>query len=340
MTAISITPKQANDLLDHHISTAMPCMIWGPPGVGKSQIVKQAARRAFESKAGGARWFIDLRGPTIDALDIRGLPTVENMITVFAQSGLLPIAGRDADHGAIFLDELPGADPMVQKAFLELSLDRTVGEYCLPDGWVIIAAGNRMQDRAGVGRFNSALADRFSHYTMTVNVNAWSEHAVTSGWPAELVAFIRFRDELLHDFDPDRLVNATPRAWEMAIPAFTSGLAPDLELIALAGTVGEGPAAEFIGFLKIWRSLPSPDAILMNPAGSSVPDDAATRYALTGALARKVTSQTMSNLVQYLKRLPAEFGVMCMADIKARDESLMSTPAFIEWVSLNSDVYL
>lgn len=342
MSAITISPAKLPAILDYHIATKTSAMIWGPPGVGKSAMVRQAAARNFEAKANGKRFFIDLRGPTIDAVDLRGLPTIEDKIMKFAQSGLLPIAGRDADFGVVFLDELPGADAMVQKGFLELADpgSRSVGDYTLPEGWITLAAGNRREDRAGVGQFNSALANRFSHYTLEVDHNAWSKHAIASGWPAEVVAFIRFRPELLHSFDADRLVNATPRSWEMMLPVLKAGLDPETEMTVIAGTVGEGPAAEFVAFLKIWRSLPNPDAILMDPDSAAVPDAADVTFATIGALARKVTPQTMANLVKYLKRLPAEYGVACIADAKARDSSIVGTTAFIEWSAANSDVYL
>lgn len=333
MNSITITAKQLPAILDFHIETGENVMIWGPPGVGKSQMIKQALDRH-------ALPMIDYRGTTIDSLDVRGLPFEKDGRLHYAPPSSLPYADRDGAKGGLFLDELAASDPAVQKALLQLTLDRCIGDYRLPDDWVIIAAGNRMTDRAGVGRFNSALANRFAHYELVADVDAFCDYAIKQGWPVQIPAFIRFRDELLHQFEPDRLVNATPRSWESVGPIITAGLDPETEALAIAARVGEGVGAEFSGFLRIWRTLPSPDAILMNPDTAPVPDKGNVLYALVGALARKVTENSIDNLVKYLGRIPPEFGVVCMKHATAANAKLTSTAAFIAWSSANSDVYL
>jgi hypothetical protein len=254
--------------------------------------------------------------------------------------GELPDETRDGPCGILFLDELPQAPMAVQNAAFSLVLDRRIGDYRLPHGWRVVAAGNRVSDKSGANRLNAALANRFTHVDMCVSVDDWRKWAIQNGIPAEVVAFIGFRPELLHSFDVDRKVNATPRSWEMASRLIAKGIPTHLEMPILAGTIGEGPAIELLAFLRVWRNLPNPDAVLMNPDVAEIPTDGATLYALCGALARKVTIRTIGNFCEYAMRLPAEFGVLLVKDATRRDDSLSKTPEMVRFLALNSEVRL
>lgn len=329
---MELTPKTARTVIEAYVDAGTPVMLAGQPGIGKSDVIAQIAQDRAEPMK-------DVRLVTVDPVDMRGLPAARGDRAVFLPTSLLPHEDVDGASGFLFFDELDKAPAMTQSAALELIWNRRVGDYVMPDGWKIIAAVNRTQDRAGSQRLNSALANRFAHVEMVADVDAWCQWALRNGVAAEAVAFIRFRPELLNNFEPDRKVNATPRTWAMAAPHIGKH-APDIEAAVLTGTIGEGPAAELLAFLRIWRNLPSPDAILMNPQSGDVPTDGATLYALAGALARKVGPNTMGNFVTYLSRMPAEYGVVAMKDATQRDESLMKTAPAIQWFSDNSDVYL
>lgn len=329
----AMTPNQIVAAVGACIDADLPVLMTGAPGIGKSDIVRQiAAERGWP--------VIDMRLVTTDPVDLRGLPVASDGRAIFLPMGELPDADRDGDSGILFLDELPQAPMAVQNAAFSLVLDRRIGDYRLPPGWRVIAAGNRIQDRAGANRLNSALADRFTQFAVGVSVDGWCRWALQNGLQPELVAFVRMRPDLLHSFEPDRSINATPRSWAMADKLLKAKLAPEVEMHALAGTVGQGPAAELIGFLRIWRQLPSPDAVLMNPDRADVPTSGATLYALTGALARKVTDATMDAFVKYLGRIPPEYGVAAMKTATALKPDLQATPAFIAWASENADVHL
>ena len=329
---MELNPKQARAVVEAQIDAGNPVMIAGAPGIGKSDVVRQIAQARGWS-------LVDMRLSTLDPVDLRGLPCVKDGRAVFAPMGELPDEDRDGYAGILFLDELPQAPMAVQNAAFSLVLDRRIGDYRLPAGLHAVAAGNRIEERAGAGRLNSALANRFAHVEMTVDVDAWCQWALGAGIPAEVVAFVRFRPGLLHDFNADRKVNATPRTWAMAA-RHIGKLPADVELHVLAGTIGEGPAAELAAFLRVFRGLPSVDSVFLNPQSAMVPTDGATLYALCGALARRVTINTIDQFCQYIERLPAEYGVLAIKDATARDETLTKTMPVVAWLARNADVYL
>ena len=319
-------------LINAAIMTGNPLLITGQPGAGKSEAVAQAAR----DRAWG---LVDVRLTTIDPVDLRGLPVVQDGTAWFADLGFLPRVDRGGENGILFFDELPQAPMATQNAAFQLIWDRMVGTYELPDGWHIIAAGNRVQDRAGANRLNAALANRFTHAELTTDVDQWCTWALGAGVSPEIVAFIRFRPELLSDFDGDRPVNPTPRTWSMAARYVSQGLDEGTEWLALTGTIGEGAASEFLAFLRVWRSLPSIDNVFLDPNGSPLPTEASARYATCGALARRVTVNTAQPFVEYIKRLPAEYGVVAMKDAITRDAEIGKSAAAVSWYSDHTAIY-
>ena len=327
----TLKPSQVSEALGVLVGIKQPIMIWGPPGVGKSAIVKQVADESdLELR--------DVRAILLDPVDLRGLPHINGDGRAhWAVPEFLPREGK----GILFLDELTAAPQLTQAACYQLILDRKLGEYELPDGWTIIAAGNRESDRGVVHRMPSPLTNRFVHLDFGVDLDDWTKWATTHGIATEVIAFLRFRDELLHDFDPKRSEKAfpTPRSWEFVSNIVGSGTVTNgIEYSLIAGAVGEGAAAEFMGFLKIARSIQSPDMILMNPEKGDIPEEAATLYAISTALARKATGNNMDRVVTYANRLPDEFSVLLVKDALDRDPAVANTRAYIEWVSEHHEV--
>lgn len=325
-------PTQAKKALKATIKAKLPCFIWGSPGVGKSQVVKQVADElGLELR--------DVRAVLLDPVDLRGVPKIEGDTCNWTIPGFLPRSGK----GILFLDELNAAPPLIQAACYQLILDRRLGEYVLPDGWTIIAAGNRDTDRAVTTRMSSALASRFIHVLeFEVNLGDWIEWAMTHEILPELIAFIRYRPDLLMAFDPARNDKAypCPRTWEFASRLLAAGIEPEIEYELLSGTVGAGAATEFIGFLRICRDLPDVDGILAEPAKSAVPDDTAVLYALCGALARRVDPKNAKSAIQYANRLPGEFSVLLVKDIIRLRPELLKSQVFIEWGVAHQDILL
>lgn len=314
------------------ISTKQPTFLWGPPGVGKSQVVAQLAG---EEKL----LLIDVRAILLDPVDLRGLPHVNGDNRAhWCQPDFLPREG----NGILFLDELNAAPQLVQAACYQLVLDRKLGEYSLPDGWSIIAAGNRETDRAVTNRMPSALANRFVHLAFEVDLEDWVKWALGAGIQTEIISFIRFRPGLLHSFDPQKNEKAfpSPRSWEFVSKILSASPDASIEYELLKGTIGEGASAELVGFLKIFRKLPNPDVVLMSPNTADVPSDPATLYAICGALARKSSENTIDRIVQYANRLPAEFSVLLIRDCVRQSPGVVTSRSFIEWASAHSEVLI
>lgn len=337
-------PSQIAIALGHLIDANQPVMLHGSPGVGKSDVVRQIAKQRGID-------LIDLRLSQLDPVDLRGVPSVDTKkhITTWNTPSFLPTDS----NGILFLDEINSAAQATQAAAYQLVLDRKLGDYVLPPGWAIIAAGNRSTDRAIVNQMSTALKNRFTHLNYEVNNDDWCDWALRSNIAVEVLGFIRFRPMLLNEFEQrneskeerervqrlkDAQAFATPRSWEFLSKVVQQKPASDIEYELYSGIVGEGAAAEFMGYLKYYRDLPNLDALLMNPGAAKVPNEPATLYALATGLATKATQDNMERVVKYALRLPAEFQVLLMKDAIARDNDLTQTKAFNDWAIRNAEV--
>jgi len=325
-----VTPARAAKALASLFAIRQPVFLWGPPGVGKSEIAAQAAAAANLE-------LIDVRAVLLDPVDLRGLPSVApDGRAHWCPPAFLPTGGR----GVLFLDELNAAPPLVQAACYQLILDRRVGEYRLPDGWAVAGAGNREQDRAVVHRMPSALANRLVHLEIEPGLEDWAAWAQGAGIRPEVVAFLRFRPALLHVFDPSAPARAfaSPRSWTFVSAILDSAPDPDVELELYSGAVGLAAGTEFAGFLRVWRELPDTEAVLRSPAEAPVPREPAAVYAICEALARAACADTMPALTGYAARLPPEFGMLLMRDAVRNDASVTRTEAFAGWARDNAHV--
>jgi hypothetical protein len=313
------------------VTAGQPLYIWGPPGIGKSDVVREAARAL-------GRELVDIRALLLDPVDLRGLPRIDGEgRTSWSPPDFLPESGR----GILFLDELNAAPPLVQAACYQLVLDRRIGDYRLPEGWSVVAAGNRETDRSVTHRMPSALANRFTHVDFEVRLEDWVDWALKEGMAPEVIAFLRFRPRLLHDFDPGRNEKAfpTPRSW-----AFVSRIldaTDDGEILKplVAGTVGAGAAAEFSGFLEVCRELPSAESLLADPRGWRLPqENPALLYALCELLASHASPESFVAITEIAAGLPVEFAVLLIRDSLRKDASLVDTGAFVDWAEAHAEI--
>jgi MoxR-like ATPase len=321
-------PSKLYEALHALIGERVPLHIWGPCGVGKSQIVFQVANDT-------QREFRDIRAGQLDPVDLRGLPRIASHQTEWAPPKFLPTSGK----GILFLDELTSAPQMTQAACYQLVLDRRLGEYVLPDGWVVIAAGNPASERGVHFSMPRPLRNRFVHLHLEADLPEWCQWAVRAGIRSEIIAFLRFKPALLHDADTTSDQNAwpTPRSWEMASNvlkgmAGRSGTsAAETEAQLLEGTIGAAATAEFVGFLRLFRQLPSIDEIFLYPEKAPLPDEPSAQIAIATALGRAMSDQSVAKGLTYLDRMPTEMRVLAMRDAAARDRAITSTPEFIRF---------
>lgn len=324
-------PTLASEAINKAIDVKQPLFLWGAPGVGKSAVTRSVAE-------GRGQQLVDLRLSLLDSVDLRGFPHMIGNRMHFATPIFLP---TDPDStGILFLDEMNAAPPAVQSAAYQLVLDRRIGEYKLPDGWAIIAAGNRETDQGVTYTMPAPLANRFTHIDFEVHFDDWRQWAVKNGIKPEVVNFINFRPGLLNDFDPDKRAFPTPRSWEFVSRIIDNDQTNEVERALIAGSVGEGAAAELAGFLKIYRNLPDPDAVLLNPKKAEVPKDPATMYALCGALSSRASETNFDRLVEYCERLKPEFQVLTVRDSVARNRQLAHTSTFSKWAIDNASVLI
>ena len=310
------------------VENKVPIFLWGAPGIGKSSIVKKVAK---DRKIG----FIDLRLALMDPTDLKGIPFYdkESHAALWAPPAFLPKSGE----GILFLDELNSAAPSVQASAYQLILDRKVGEYELPDGWAIVAAGNREGDRGVTYRMPSPLANRFVHFQMQVHVDDWRFWAYNSGVDERIISYISYKNEHLFTFDPksDAKNFATPRSWEFVDSILKSSLPKELLLKALSGAVGEDVAVSFLGFIKVMHKLPDINNILETAKGS-YSDGVDVLYALSTGLVsaylRNSSEQRLENLLRYTLGMKSEFSVMIVQDLQRNGVTMENSKTFKEWV--------
>lgn len=326
-----------------------PIFVWGPPGVGKSDVNRQV-RDYFEDNfdrlfsgghvpAKGPKFQLkDIRAALLDNVDLMGIPYINGgNRTHWAQPEFLP---RDG-YGILFFDELPNAAPLVQNAMYQLILDRRVGDYVLPDGWVAFGAGNRETDKAGAHRMSTALANRFVHVDFDVDFDDWKIWAFSHGMTEEVIAYLNYQQGHLHVFDPKSKEKAfpTPRSWEFVSDLMKENPIPEIELDLYKGAVGD-VAGQFLGFLRIARKLPDPDLILQHPDTQPVPaGDPSAMYATCGALSARADRKTIDAIVKYSDRFPEkEFAALMITDCLKKEPLIRKTRPFIEWHTKNHHI--
>ena len=304
--------------------------IEGAPGGGKTSIVQQVADDLGIT-------YLHRHMPTMLVEDF-GIPDMGTGADAFKYK-LPDWFPTDPDfEGIVCFDDRNQCGSDIQKVMANMCQQRELHGSAIPKGVMFISTGNRQSDRAGATKVLSHLRDRETVLELDTLIDDWTKWALDNGVAPQVVSFLRFRPNLLHDFDAQRENNPTPRSWVEGVSDIIGIVSPEAEYECFKGAVGEGAAAEFVGFMKIARSLPNIDNLLMNPEKGDVPEDPATLYAISGAIADKSTNANFDRVITYANRMPPEFGVLTVSYATRKDETLASTQAFTKWAVANQDV--
>ena len=284
------------------IAARKPVLIKGAPGVGKSDIVSNAAREA------GAELII-FHPVVSDPTDFKGLPGIVNDKAEFLPYGELRKL-LDATTPTIgFFDDLGQAPMSVQAAAMQLLLAREINGHKISDFVTFVAATNRREDKAGVSGLLEPVKSRFATIVqLDVDVDDWINWALNENLPVEVIGYIKNRPEMLHKFaaSADLVNSPSPRTVANLASLFEMKLPQEVELEVYTGAVGEPFAAEFLGFVKVYRDMIPPDMILLDPDNVAIPTNKpAVMYALCLALARKATENNFDRILRFSNRLPA-----------------------------------
>jgi hypothetical protein len=342
-------PQMIDTIRDTAIAEGEPCLFWGPPGAGKSEGTLEAARQEEAD-------LIDIRLGQYGSVDFRGIPFVErpseealhHALTTWAQPSTFPFIGNpkfDPDRKKlIFLDELLGAQMAVQGVAYQLVNEKRVGEHILQPNTFLIAACNREGDKGAQNKLAAPLANRFTHFEIGADADAWVMWAATQPRvPAEMLAFLQFRKPLICNFDPKSAEKAfaTPRSIFKACKYFTSqGMPENIKDASIQGAVGEAFAVEFRGFCNVIKDMPTMADIERNPLGVSIFEDKPeVRWAISVGIAGELKPDNSGAYQQYLDRLPPEFGMLSWQIALKRNESLLGTQEFVKMARTHQAIF-
>jgi hypothetical protein len=331
-----MTPKEISKNITKLISHREPVLLVGEPGLGKTDVITQVATELNHD-------LIVFHPVVDDPTNYKGLPCESD-----GNAKFLPYAQLkrliEADSPTIaFFDDLGQATQSVQGALMQLFLSRKVNEHKISDQVVFVAATNSRKDRAGVKGLIKPLLSRFtSIIKVECSVDDWCDWASRNDMPNELVAFIRFRPDLLMNFDPSFVDSTGEDLVNQPCPRTVSACGRLLNLgvdnyEVLSGCVGESFTAELKGFLKIVQSLGDMPKDIANGMMVSPPSSPDIIYALCGALAhfsgiKDVYWQNISKWCQ--KNLGEEFQVLLVKDVESRyQEKIFNTTEYVDWVS-------
>ena len=330
-------PKSLKSLLTALVIAREPILITGRPGVGKSEIVEQACAQV------GADLIIS--HPVVsDPTDFKGLPFMNpNGEANFIPLGDLRKILHVTRPTVFFLDDLGQASTSVQAAAMQLILARQINGHKVSDLVTFVAATNRREDKAGVSGVLEPLKSRFTIVELEPTLEDWVDWALHQDWlPMELVAAVRFRPKWVTEWNPSKAIENTPTPRNLAVVGkmMSLNLPDDTAFSAYAGRLGEAAATELMAFMRLYLNLPTAAEIAASPLSAPVPSDPSSLYALIGSLTGAATDKTFEPFVQYVNRIPKEYGVLFMRDITRKNKNLQSTRSFVKWATENKDIIL
>jgi len=318
-------------------------MLWGAPGVGKSQGVRQLAVE-IETETGKKVQITDVRLLLFNPIDLRGIPTAnaDKTLAVWLKPKIFQMDESPDVVNILFLDEISAAPQSVQAAAYQITLDRTVGEHKLPENCIVIAAGNRVTDKSVAFKMPKALANRLCHIEIKSDFKSWKQWAVRKGINEKVTGYLTFRQTALDQFGTDdMLAFPTPRSWEMVsnILNSVSGNVEDTYPL-IAGCIGLGTAIEFRTWTKVYDQLPSMEDIFSGKE-AVVPTSPDSLYAVVSTMVayarrRMAEIDQIAYSIKYALKLPPDFATILIKDYfvfgKEFKKQLMLLPELMKWL--------
>ena len=295
-TTRTVSPNRAKKSIIRAMQKKRPIFLWGPPGIGKSDIISQITDSLPNSH------LIDIRLSLWEPTDIKGIPYFDSNsgTMVWGAPSELPSKefAQKYDNIVVFFDEMNSAAPAVQAAAYQLILNRRVGQYELPDNVIIVAAGNREADKGVTYRMPAPLANRFVHLELAVNFDDWFEWAVINKVNTDVVGYLQFAKQDLYDFDPKSPSRsfATPRSWSFVSELLEEDDTDESTTTDLvAGAVGEGLAVKFMAHRKVAANMPNPSDILAGKVKEIKTQEISAKYSLTVSLCYELKEASDAN---------------------------------------------
>lgn len=318
-------------------------MLWGAPGVGKSQAIKQIAKE-ITNQTGKQTKVTDVRLLLFNPIDLRGIPTVnqERTLSKWLKPQIFDMDESSDIINILFLDEISSAPPSVQAAAYQITLDRVIGEHKLPDNCIVIAAGNRLNDQSVVYKMPKALANRLLHFEVENDFLSWKEWAIKNNINEKVVGFLSFKSNYLIDelSKSENLAYATPRSWEM-VSNVLNNISDDIDEVEslISGLIGVGTTIEFKTWCNVYKDLPNIQDIFEGKP-VKIPSSTDTIYALISSMVRYAKNYKddlfkIGNSIKYACDLPADFSLILIQDYMCLEKNykhkLLTLPEFNRW---------
>jgi len=308
----------------------------GPAGIGKSQVVFQASSY-LQDKVEDWRGVVDIRLSQMEPTDLRGIPAADmaNKIATWCRFDTLPQDGC----GIIFLDEITSAPQSIQAAAYQLVL--TPEDFGVPEGWMIIAAGNQKSDRGVTYNIGGPLLNRFNQVEVVSVLEDFEEHAITQDIRPEVLSFLRDRPDYLHKFEPtggEIKPFPTPRSWFAVSDMLSLNLPEEVRPELIKGDVGEEAGIAFEAHLRVYGEMPRIDDILEGKP-TEVPEKLNVLYCVAMGLATRLDKSNFDNAWKFLQKCPGDVQTLTVKLAYKRDKDLAKSPAFTQWSLQNQGAF-
>ena len=352
--AVDLLSSKYIKLINEHLDFKLfpSTMLWGPPGVGKSQAIREIAQE-IEEKTQKHVHITDVRLLLFNPVDLRGIPTFnkEKTLAIWLKPKIFDMDTSEDVINLLFLDEVTAAPTSVQAAAYQITLDRIVGEHKLPDNCIVFFFFFPVSDRSVANKMPKALSNRLLHLEIKADLISFKRWAIQNHINEKVIGFLSFHSNYLNDFstDNDSLAYATPRTWEM-VSNILNFICPDLKEARplIEGLISVGLATEFYQYCRVYNELPSIEDIFYGNC-KTVPKQVDALYALVSSMSsyayyHKDDMRQIANSISYAQEfLPADFSYLLINDYLYFEDDyrqkLLKLTEFRDWLRTKGKLF-